>query len=189
MTLATVQDFRSRMYEDVTLPSGLIVRIRAVTAQDFLGIGELPLPSTGTGDAPAAPDDLAFLRRYTHRALARGVMAPPMTDAIDDGGQLVLSPEALHVQELYDSAPADYVALAQAINQRSGLTQEVRQEVDTFRHDAISLLCSGPGGEVPPAPLGIIAADAGGALHQSADDDTLGSGYATTPTTAGDTAP
>lgn len=168
MTLATVQDFRARLSEDVTLPSGLCVRIRAVTAGDFVGLGELPIPPAPVDDAlPATPEQLAFLRRYTHRAIARGVLSPRMTDMVDDGGLPVCAPDVLHVQELYDALPEDYVALGQAINRRSGLTQEVRQQVDTFRPDGERAAAGESGGTLSPAPLRLADADPGAVLPQS----------------------
>lgn len=131
---SSIAEFRSRLYKEVPLPSGLSAQIRKVQAWDFLGLGELPIPSGRTGDeAPMYTEqDTRNLRHYTDRALVKGVVKPPLTDTLDDGGEPVYAADKLHVSEL---SLDDYNALSTAIMQWSGLTQEDGQAVEAFRDD------------------------------------------------------
>ena len=134
---SSIDEFRQRIYkpEEIVLPSGLCARIRKVFARDFLGMGELPVPRGGPdGAAHAIPPDRETLanRRYSDRALVKGVVSPKLTDAYDDGGEPVMVPERLHVSELEEE---DYNALCLAITQWCGLTQEDGQAVEAFRPD------------------------------------------------------
>lgn len=173
MPHATVHDFRQRFYKDVTLPSGLVVRIRKITLAAFVGIGELPVPMDEDAAAQEGNTEQAAQRarqylRYGHRTLAEGVVDPPMTDVLDDGGKPVCPPDVLHAQELFLSANEDYMALVTAIQTYSGFGQEVRAAVDTFRQDAISQDGGHPGREVSPVADHDSGLDAGRVLPDAA---------------------
>ena len=159
---SSVLEIRRKVYEDLVLPSGLTVRYRRVVAQDFLGLGELPVPHVPETEAREAPEEsLDTMVRYTHRAIARAVIDPRMTDEVDDGGQPVMSDTLLHVSELYYGLPDDYAALAQAIMVRSGLTSEAASAVEAFRSDAFGTDHRGASGEVPRPADDALSADAG----------------------------
>src|SRR5919198_851891 len=99
----SIAAYRKLLYDTVTLPSGAVFQIKRVFAADFLGLGELPIPSAPSeGEEPheLTPQDAERLQRYTHRALARGVVAPKLTDEGEPGQ----GDDALHVAELL---PAD----------------------------------------------------------------------------------
>lgn len=146
---SSIADFRRHLYQTVTLLSGLTVEIKRLTAWDFVGLGDLPIPSASTLDgqqiASISPEHAVQLQRYTDRAVARGVVAPKMTDARDDGGEPVCSPDVLHVSELL---PDDYQVLSLAILQWAGLLPEAAKAVESFRADPVRPDDSSPGGEV-----------------------------------------
>jgi hypothetical protein len=147
---SSVEDFRRLLYKDLALPSGLSVQIRKVQAWDFLGLGELPVPQAAEKFAAITmgftEDDSRSLRRYTDRAMVRGVVKPPLTDAMDAGGEPVYLPDRLHVTEL---SPDDYGALANAILQWSGLVAEEAQAIESFREDSQRTPGESIGGAVP----------------------------------------
>jgi len=132
---SSIAEFRNRLYKEIVLPSGLSAQIRKVQAWDFLGLGELPIPSGRAGNETPmyTEQDTRNLRHYTDKALVKGVVKPPLTDTLDDGGEPVYAADKLHVSEL---SLDDYNALSTAIMQWSGLTQEDGQAVEAFRADA-----------------------------------------------------
>lgn len=145
---SSIEDFRRLLYKDISLPSGLTAQIRKVQAWDFLGIGELPVPQgvSSEGELPPMTDQTArSLKRYTDRALVKGVVKPQLTDAVDDGGEPVYLPDRLHVSEL---GPEDYSALSAAILQWSGLVAEEGQAIESFRDDSERAPGEGVGGAV-----------------------------------------
>lgn len=145
---STVAEFRRYLYRTIALPSGLTVDIRHLQGWDFLGLGDLPIPTATTPDQGVlaiTQEQAIQLQRYTDRAVARGVVAPKMTDARDDGGEPVCSPDVLHVSELL---PDDYQMLSLAILQWAGLLPEAAKAVESFRTDAVRPDDSRPGGEV-----------------------------------------
>ena len=144
---SSIADFRARLYQEITLPSGLVAQIRKVQAWDFLGLGELPVPSPAAqeGSIPNQ-DEFESMKRYTDRALLRGVVQPRLSDEVDADGEPVYRPDRLHVSEL---EPGDYGALSTAIFAWAGLTQEDGQAIEAFRHDAVGASGESAGGAVP----------------------------------------
>lgn len=175
--VTTVQAFRAKLSEEITLPTtGLVVKIRRVIADDFVGLGELPMPQALVATpVPLDPSLATSLLRYSHRAIARGVLAPPMTDVLDDGGHPVSSDSVLHVLELYQGCPDDYTFLAQAILQRSGLAPEVATTVDAFHADPLRAPDRGAGGALSLSADDTLSADAARAVPEyAAGADSLG---------------
>ena len=149
--MSSVLEFRAILYKDVALPSGLFATIRKIQAMDFIGLGDLPIPSSGETDSETpAPIDLELLKRYTDRALVCGVVQPLLTAELDDGGRPVCQPDALHVRELLSS---DYQALSQAIMSWSGLTPEDAKAIEAFRPDGVSPARENDGADVSLAPV------------------------------------
>lgn len=143
---SSINEFRQHIYKEVLLPSGLTATIRKVQQWDLLGGEELPMPRGGLptaqegegqdGDAaPLSPEALRYLRRMGDRMIARGTVAPALTDTRDDGGEPVMLSDKLHVTELLQE---DYAALLMAIREWCGLTQEDGQAVEAFRLDPLS---------------------------------------------------
>jgi len=153
---SSITEFRQRIYREVTLPSGLSVTIRKIQAWDFVGIGDLPIPSVTNpeGEVMATTENLDLLKRYTNRAIACGTVAPLMSDNPADQG----SPDRLYVEELL---PGDKEALALAILQWAGLVEETARAVDSFREESLRAPGESASGTVPlPAEHG-LAADTG----------------------------
>lgn len=150
---SSIAEFRARYYRDITLPSGLAVRMRQVQAIDFIGLGDLPIPAGPLEDGAKtiAPMELmAMVTRYTHRGIVRAVIDPPMHDALDDGGAPVILTDKLHVTELMAD---DYAALASLVIQQAGLTVEDARATDAFRQDQVSPDGESLGGHVPVPAL------------------------------------
>lgn len=154
---SSVAEFRARYYRDLTLPSGLSVRMRQVQALDFIGLGELPIPA-GPPDpdrpAQSTQELLAMVTRYTHRGIVRAVIDPPMHDALDDGGAPVILNDKLHVTELL---PEDYTELASVIIRQAGLTVEDASATEAFRQDQERPDGEGARGAIFHAPIGGVA--------------------------------
>lgn len=144
---SSVHDFKARTRTSVTLPSGLVVEIRKVTGRDFLGLGELPIPATevdGARNGAYSPEHVADIRRYSDRAIVRGAVNPRFTEDPDQ----VESEDAVHLSYLL-AEEADYMALAQAILDFSGLTKETAAAVEGFRENEVSEIAESARGEIP----------------------------------------
>lgn len=135
----SLEEFFAKLHEEVTLPvSGLTVAIRKPDNWMFLGAGELPLPSAAQPSQDAAPTvaprlTVRDLGRYTERAIAGGVISPPMSCARDAQDDPIYSQHYIHVSEL---DPQDVAFLSQLLFAKLGLTPEVAQTVEAFRQDA-----------------------------------------------------
>jgi len=153
---SSIAAFRQLVYKDVSLPSGLSVTIRKIQAWDFVGIGDLPIPSVTNpdGDVIATTENLDLLKRYTNRAIACGTVAPLMSDQAQDQG----NPDRLYVEELL---PADKDALALSILQWAGLVEETARAVDSFREESLRAPGESLGGAVPLPAEHDLTADAG----------------------------
>jgi len=157
MAYATVQDFRRRMYREITLPeSGLVVRIRRIMLHEWIGIGELPLPGLPEREQSFSPEEQLLrtiqLLRYSDRAIALGAVEPPMTDARDEERNPQYCADKLHVDELYQMSIVDYSFLSESILNFSGLAPEVAAKVEAFRPDPLSQAGGDPCGEISPTP-------------------------------------
>jgi hypothetical protein len=149
---STIEEFRRLIYREVTLPSGKVVQIKRVQAWDFIGLGELPIPTGGGKETDAEAtlqltlEDTRRLKKYSDRALVQAVVSPRLTDAYDDGGEPLCGPAYLHVTELLES---DYQALVNEIFEWGGLTKEADTAIQSFRSDALSETGEGVSGHVP----------------------------------------
>lgn len=159
---ASVQDFRARIYRDVTLPSGLLVQIRAVQSFDMMSAWDLPLPSSGAGDASPEPTSRETIHRgmaWRDAAILHGCVWPPFvprgagTDA------------ALGLEELGNG---DYEALFQAILRHSGMAPEVAETIEAFRPDPERPAGGAAGREVSRPAASGAADDPGGVVCESA---------------------
>ena len=136
----SLEEFFQKLHQEVTLPvSGLTVAIRKPDNWMFLGAGELPLPTTGnppegSTDTTASPRlTVRDLSRYAERAIAGGVISPPMSCARDAQDDPIYSQHYIHVSEL---DPQDMNFLSNVLFTKLGLTPEVAQSVEAFRPDA-----------------------------------------------------
>jgi hypothetical protein len=133
--VSTAADFKKRNRKTVTLPSGLSVEIRRLTARDFVGVGEIPLPATQDVSEKSVVDrarqlaaDPDAMDRYGHRAITRGVARPRFSDRDEDLGR----EDIAHVRDL---DLLDYGALLVEILKFAGIYQEAGQTAESFRAD------------------------------------------------------
>ena len=158
---SSIEEFRRYNSTTMVLPSGLEVEVaRKPQATIFLGVGELPVPSTHDTRLDASPStaEIISLKLYTDRAIARAVLAPPMSDDLDVQGRPVLQPHCLHVSEL---DPDDYAALSSAIFTRMGLVQEEAKAIESFRADALGAPGEGTGAGISSFAVTSAASHAG----------------------------
>ena len=163
---ASVRDFRTRVFADVTLPSGLLVKIRYVQSIDMMSAWDLPMPSsagreTDAGEAPDNDNNADTIRRglaWRDSSILHGCVWPPI---VPRGAG---TDEALGLDELSN---ADYEALSQAILRHSGMAPEVAATVEAFRQDTERPDRGATGGEVPRPAASGVTDDPSGTLPQS----------------------
>jgi hypothetical protein len=138
----SAEEIRRRARKTVTTPSGIEVEIRRLRLSDFLGLGEIPLPSTEEKEVRST--DASQWQRillYGNRTVTRGVISPRFTD--DDENT---DPTMAHVRDLTDQ---DLNFLIGEILAWSGLSKEVAADAEAFRPERVSQDGSGSGGEIP----------------------------------------
>ncbi len=139
--VSTAANFKSRARKEITLPSGETVEIRRLSAIDFIGLGELPLPEgNGADETPeekarrlkerldAILKDPDRINRYSNRAVVKGVVRPRFSDKDED----LDNPNVVHVRDLDET---DLAALVKGIMEFSGLSKEAGQTAESFRAD------------------------------------------------------
>lgn len=165
---STLEEFFAQHHETVTLPrSGLVVDLRVPDMMAIIEAGEeLPMPplpaSADPQEVPGAAADQGAVRRgmrMQEAMIASGVINPPMSCARDEQGRAIYSQRVyVHVAEL---AKEDAEFLAARLNQKLGLTPEVRVAIDTFRGDAEREGAEGAEPGVPGATVGAAEAHTG----------------------------
>jgi len=127
---SSVQDFKQRTTKAIKLPSGLEVVIRKVRELDFIGLPELPLPTSAEAKTPA--DIEAWLKqgdniaKFASVLISKAVIAPPFSNRPED----IDNEKVVHISYL---DRADLSALCVEIAGFSGLTKEVAAEAESFR--------------------------------------------------------
>lgn len=182
---ASPQDFRTKVFKDVTLPGGLLVKIRSVQAYDLISKWDLPMPTTPEGEeTPERAPETEETRQDTidrgiawrDGAILHGCVIPPFVPR----GQG--TEDALGLDELGND---DYEALSQAILRHSGLAPEVAETVEAFRQDAERPDRGADGGEIPRPAASGLAGDASGVLPERPPGEPghdAGGTYAVSPT-------
>lgn len=164
---STISDARRRIRKLVTLPSGIEIEIRKVRLMDFVGLGELPFPSSQSktstnGDAPPGTLSRQEIESYSNRAIVAGCVDPPFSDRKEDETR----DDVLHVRDLDQ---ADWDALINQIFKWSGMAPEVAADADKFRGDEIGESRGRAGGKIREATDGDSNAHAGRGLPESGD--------------------
>jgi hypothetical protein len=161
---SSVQAFRDHGRTLVTLPSGLCVLIRPCHQFDWLGQWELPLPTAATPAAPEperAEEAVRHFYALADTAIVKGALDPPFQPR-----GLPEHPERVSLEDLSND---DYLFLAQAVLQHSGLAPEVAQQLEAFRQDIQRPAGADDGGALPRAAASGAADDASGILPERAD--------------------
>lgn len=163
ISASTVDEFKQQARKMVQLPSGLRIEIRKVWLTDFVGLGELPLPSIEpeTETQKSAISDRE-VHQYSIRTVIRGAVSPKFTDQDDEDRR----PDRVHVRDLNQ---VDFTFLVTAILQWSGIRKEVAAAAEGFRTDAIGENVGRPGPALPQAADGDPGDGAGPVLSESGD--------------------
>ena len=144
---STVEDFKKRSRKTITLPSGLGVEIRRLHLWDFVGIGEVPYPSSqesnGEIEREITPEQMKEVHRYSAQAIVKGSVNPRFTDANE--------PNAVDVRDLEDE---DFQTLAESILNWMGIGRDEAEAANRFRGDAVGTISDGPSGEIPSVTNG-----------------------------------
>ncbi len=123
------KEFRALSRKEITLPSGLTVEIRKLSAMDFVGHGEIPLPSSGDDSAEKKPNFTGEqIVRFAGLMLTKGSMSPHFSEKAED----LDNPDVVHISDLSNQ---DLTFAAAAIAEFSGFSKEAAAEAESFRKD------------------------------------------------------